>query len=447
MEKAERNYEIHDKELLAIVTAFKMWHHHCHGSPYPIRVLTDHNNLKYFMETTKFNQRQVRSAEKLAQYDFRIHYRPGKSGGKPDALSRRPEYAEGEEEEKMKPILAPEIFVSSVNKLHPLLIKRLGPEAQLPIRGSNLAAGIDIMANEATVIPQGEQKLVSTGIAISTPTGSYAQIAPRSGLAAKYSIDIGAGVIDQDYRGEIKVLQINNSKYPYPVKPGDRIAQLILEKILLALLQETDVLDETIQGNQGFGRTGYQQNRTLKISTLTAEEFDKTFLERVKESARKDKEYQEDLAKDPTNQRGLIFFQKRLRIPVDQDLRKEILESEHDYPTSGHFGQRKTLELVTRNFYWPNMDEAINEYVRTCDACQRNKSRRHARYGLLEPLEIPYAPWKSISVDFIVTLPESEGKTQIMVVVDRFTKMAHFVALKTEATATDVANKFVSEIW
>ena len=116
MEKAEKNYKIHDKQLLAIVTAFKVWHHHCHGSPYPIRVLTDHNNLKYFMETTKFNQRQVRWAEKLAQYDFRIHYQPGKSGGKLDALSRRPEYAEGEEEEKLKPILNPEIFVSSINK-------------------------------------------------------------------------------------------------------------------------------------------------------------------------------------------------------------------------------------------------------------------------------------------------------------------------------------------
>ena len=113
----------------------------------------------------------------------------------------------------------------------------------------------------------------------------------------------------------------------------------------------------------------------------------------------------------------------------------------------GHFGQRKTLELVTRDFYWPNMDETINEYVKTCDACQQNKSRRHAKYGLLEPLVVPYAPRKSISVDFIVALPESEGKTQIMVVVDHFTKMAHFVASNMEATATDVANKFVSEIW
>src|SRR5437588_4899568 len=93
------------------------------------------------------------------------------------------------------------------------------------------------------------------------------------------------------------------------------------------------------------------------------------------------------------------------------------------------------------------MEETINEYLRTCDPCQRNKSRRHAKYGLLQPLEVPYAPWKSISVDFIVALPESEGKTQIMVVVDRFTKMAHFVSLLETATAIDIALAFMKEIW
>src|SRR5437660_4773705 len=96
MEKAERNYEIHDKELLVIVMSFKVWHHHCHSFHFPVQVITDHNNLRYFMTTTKLNQRQVDWAEKLAQYDFQINYRPGKSGGKPDALSRRSGYAEGE---------------------------------------------------------------------------------------------------------------------------------------------------------------------------------------------------------------------------------------------------------------------------------------------------------------------------------------------------------------
>src|SRR5438105_11346693 len=93
------------------------------------------------------------------------------------------------------------------------------------------------------------------------------------------------------------------------------------------------------------------------------------------------------------------------------------------------------------------MEEWRNQYIQTGDTCQRSKSRRHAKYGLLQPLEVPYAPWKSISVDFIVALRELEGKTQIMVVVDRFTKIAHFVPLLETATATDVARAFMKEIW
>ena len=89
----------------------------------------------------------------------------------------------------------------------------------------------------------------------------------------------------------------------------------------------------------------------------------------------------------------------------------------------------------------------INYYVRSCDECQDNKFPRHTKYGLLQPLEVPYAAWTSISVDLITQLPESQGKTQIMVVVDRFTKMAHFIGLETNATARDVADTFLKEVW
>jgi len=104
----------------------------------------------------------------------------------------------------------------------------------------------------------------------------------------------------------------------------------------------------------------------------------------------------------------------------------------------GHFGQEKTIEIVTRDYYWKRLADWIKDYVRSCDECQRSKSPRHAKYWLLQPLEVPYAAWTSISTDFIMQLPESQGKTQIMVILDRFTQMAHFIGLHENATAKDV---------
>jgi len=93
------------------------------------------------------------------------------------------------------------------------------------------------------------------------------------------------------------------------------------------------------------------------------------------------------------------------------------------------------------------MDEHITEYVRSCDVCQRNKVIRHKKYGLLEPLEVPMRPWTAISMDFIVGLPKSEGYRKIWVIVDRFSKMAHFIPLKTEEHIKKLALTFVKEIW
>ena len=116
----------------------------------------------------------------------------------------------------------------------------------------------------------------------------------------------------------------------------------------------------------------------------------------------------------------------------------EITKECHDTKIAGHFGQEKTIELVIRNFHWDKLNKWINDYVRSCDECQHNKSSRHAKYGLLQPLEVPYTAWTSISVDFITQLPKSQGPTQIMVVVDRVTKMAHFIGLATNAPANEV---------
>ena len=144
---------------------------------------------------------------------------------------------------------------------------------------------------------------------------------------------------------------------------------------------------------------------------------------------------------------GLLYFKNRLYIPEDEALQTEIAQGCHDSLVAGHFGQEKTIEIVTRDFYWKKFADWIRDYVRSCDECQHSKSPRHAKYGLLQPLEVPYAAWSSISTDFITQLPESQGKTQIMVVVDRFTKMAHFIGLHENATAKDVADTFLREVW
>jgi len=89
---AEINYEIHDKELLAVVDAFKHWRRYCEGATQQVQVFSDHQNLEYFTNTKVLNRRQARWAQELAGVDFRIYYRPGTQNGKPDALSRRSEY-------------------------------------------------------------------------------------------------------------------------------------------------------------------------------------------------------------------------------------------------------------------------------------------------------------------------------------------------------------------
>jgi len=123
------------------------------------------------------------------------------------------------------------------------------------------------------------------------------------------------------------------------------------------------------------------------------------------------------------------------------------MEAEHDSRMAGHFETYKTIGRVRANFYWPKMDEQITEYVRSCDICQHNKVIRHKKYGLLEPIDVPMRPWTSISMDFIVGLAKSEGYRKIWVIVDRFSKMAHFILLNTEEHIKELALIFLKEIW
>ncbi|PIN06967.1 dUTPase [Handroanthus impetiginosus] len=137
-----------------------------------------------------------------------------------------------------------------------LRVKKLSEKAILPSRASPLSAGYDLSSAAETGVPARGKALIPTDLSIAIPEGTYARIAPRSGLAWKHSIDVGAGVIDADYRGPIGVILFNYSDVDFEVKPGDRIAQLIIEKIMTPEVTEVDDLDSTTRGSGGFGSTG-----------------------------------------------------------------------------------------------------------------------------------------------------------------------------------------------
>lgn len=135
-------------------------------------------------------------------------------------------------------------------------IKRLTKEAKIPTRGSDSAAGMDLYAAESLRIPAGEHRIISTGISVAIPDNTYLRIAPRSGLAAKAGIDVLAGVVDSDYRGEIKVILINLGNATFNVNIDDRIAQAILQPVIHPTIVEKEELITTIRGVNGFGSTG-----------------------------------------------------------------------------------------------------------------------------------------------------------------------------------------------
>lgn len=128
----------------------------------------------------------------------------------------------------------------------------------MPTRGSAKAAGWDLYASKDTVIPAQGKGLIQTGIHIIIPDGYYGRIAPRSGMSWKFHTDIGAGVIDSDYRGTLGVVLFNHSNKDLTIKTKDRVAQLIIEKINTAQLLEVhyDLLDNTLRGDGAFGSTG-----------------------------------------------------------------------------------------------------------------------------------------------------------------------------------------------
>jgi len=223
---AELNYEIYDKKMLAIVDSLEHYRHLFEGLGQQITIYSDHHNLLWFIEMKVYNRRQVRWAEKLSKFDFVIHFRSGKQGGKPDALSRRPDYVKANSIREPTPFLKLERMELGINE---------------------------------------------------------------------------AGMRPSD--GELR------------------------QAIADALPKDPVVGADLESRSAGF-----------------------------------------------TIEDGLLLKRGRIYVPADMEVKLRILEACHDGKTAGHLGQEKTLELVSREYTWPGMRGFVEEYVRTCETCARNKT-------------------------------------------------------------------------
>jgi len=144
---------------------------------------------------------------------------------------------------------------------------------------------------------------------------------------------------------------------------------------------------------------------------------------------------------------GIIYKEGKVYVPKDEKLRAEIIRLHHDTLIGGHRGQWKTVELVTRNFWWPGITKEVKRYVEDCDACQRNKNRTEQPAGKLMPNSILEKPWTHISADFITKLPLAQGYDSILVVVDRLTKIVHFIPTMEKTLAEGLARLFRDNVW
>jgi hypothetical protein len=317
---AELNYDVYDKEMLAVVFSLRKNRHYLQGAVHKTTIFSDHQNLTYFKTAVMPNRRQARWSEALKQYNFQLLYPKGSLNAKANILSRCP------------------VFTS-----------REG--------GTTSATNQSMMDKELW-------------------------------------LEVGSMEIDLE--------------------------------------------------------DGYE---VIHISAIDVDQLLPEAKERIMEKAMLDDKYRElckQVSRDGNIDKNFAMINDLLcwknRIYVPEGIRKRIIQSEHDLKVAGHFGRERTLELMSRNFYWVNMERDIRKYCNECDICQRTKAPRHAKHGLLHPLELACKPWTHINTDFITDLPESEGATIILVVVDRFTKMAHFIPIKKKDSPT-VAQAYLENVW
>jgi hypothetical protein len=151
------------------------------------------------------------------------------------------------------------------------------------------------------------------------------------------------------------------------------------------------------------------------------------------------------------DEKEVLRYKGRIYVPEEPALRQEILFQYHDTRIAGHFGARRTHEQINRLYYWPSLNHDVHEYIKTCAVCQKNKAPRHSKYGQLAPLPIPKEIFEEVTLDFITDLPPARNRSgcvfdAILVIVDRFSKMALYVPAQKTWDAKQFADAYFDNI-
>jgi transposase InsO family protein len=155
----------------------------------------------------------------------------------------------------------------------------------------------------------------------------------------------------------------------------------------------------------------------------------------------------EEKSEEVKKENGIWYWKNRIYVQCVAKIREDMIELIHGSILSGHPGMAKTVELITRNWWWPNLKKDVDTYIKACETCQRAKPDRTKQAVPLQPHDSPPHPWHTISVDLIGPLVMSKGKNSILVVVDKFSKKAYFVPTNDTITSMGIANLYREQIF
>lgn len=415
MTPVQLRYDTHDKELMAIVLSMEHWGQYLRGVTQPVRVLTDHNNLRYFMTKRRLNGRQSRWAESLSRYDFVIEHQPGKANPA-DAPSRRPDYKPGDGDED--------------SQFLPGLHFRIEPQSGLGAVPPQGGAGSQPVSTQSPGKEGAGLRQPQPAQPLELRRSRWKDAPEDRGPSRPAHMQESWAKTNRDEVGGVPRLK--------PVT-GAVVCRLHVprRRTVSVLANETAYDPVSAPIHELIGdlqrKDAFVTDRRYESETIRG---------RTAGSAGQDWKLGDD---------GLLRKGSALYVPNSPALRDEILTSCHDDPYAGHFGFARTLELVRRKYNWPGMRKDIKRYVMTCPICQRMKTKRHRPYGELAPFQPPTRPWQEITMDFVVGLPPSKFRGRvydsILVVVDRFTKTARYIPVNATITASELAETFINTIF